>query len=360
MRGGNFMKDISESCIKIGVVEGEEGIIEISASRLKKWRSCQMAHDYKYVRGLRPKRKAVPLRKGTWVHACLEARDSGQDWIEVIKKLKAEEYDKLFEEEKVELGDLPKDVFRMMRAYHQTYLNIDKEYETVKCEQDFMIRIPNTKFVLTGRIDKISKHKSTGKIWCFEHKTMKKSIPTEDFRATDIQTAIYIWVMEQIASYLNFKKEDIAGVMFDYIRTKPPTVPKILKNGTMSVAKIDCDRWTYTAELKKHNLNPADYESKLKELDSNVFFVRIPMSRSTSLVKTVMQEVLYSGIQIQAYSGKCPARNLNWTCDRPKCEYRDVCMTELQGGDASILIKLNFTQEGVDEDGNIEEDEYED
>ncbi|MCU7521975.1 MAG: PD-(D/E)XK nuclease family protein, partial [Ignavibacteria bacterium] len=239
------MKEVSPQCIKIGVVEGEEGLLEISISKAKKWQSCQKAFAYRYNDKLRPKKKATALRRGTWVHSCLEQRALGNDWVKVIKDLKAQEYDKLFLEEKVELGDLPTEVFRMMRAYHQTYLKVDAEYETVRAEQDFMIRVPGTKIVLVGKIDAIIRHRVSRKVWIVEHKTVGKDIPSEDYRMSDGQTAVYSWVLEQIAPILGFKPGDVAGVLMDYIKTKPPTIPDMLKNGTMSRRRISCDRYTY-------------------------------------------------------------------------------------------------------------------
>jgi hypothetical protein len=353
------MKDISPQCIKIGEVEGE-GLIEFSVSKIKKWRGCQQAHDYKYVDKLRPKKKAVALRRGTWIHSCLEAKDVGGDWTEVLKKLKKEEYEPLFLEEKAELGDLPMEVFRIMRAYQQTWAKVELEYETVRVEQDFMIRVEGTPFVLTGKIDRIMKQKANGKIWCMEHKTMAKGIPTEDFRMSDVQTGVYIWVMEKLAPYLGYKASDIAGVMFDYIKTKPPTIPDVLKDGSMSKKKIDCDRWTYMACLKKEGLDPKDYIDFLKKLDENVFFVRIPLTKSKKMVSQIMKEFLNSAKQIYTLSGKCVARNLSFTCDRPKCEYRDLCIADLQGLDTEMLIKLNFVRGDEKDDGKDAEGESDD
>lgn len=352
------MKNISEHCIKIGEVEGKD-LIELSVSKIKKWRGCQQAFEYKYTDKLRPKKKAIPLRRGTWVHECLQSRAQGEDWVARIKQLKKDEYDKLFEEEKVELGDLPTEVFRIMRSYHQTWLKVDAEYEVIRAEQDFMIRIESTPFVLVGRIDLLVRHRTSGKIWIFEHKTMKRDIPTEDYRTTDVQTAVYSWVAEAIAPYLGYKAEDIGGVVMDYIKTKPPTIPDVLKNGELGRrANLDCDRYTYLACLKREGLDPKPYEEYLKILDTKKFFVRIPITKDPGMVGLVMQEIINTGRQIKALSGKCTARNLNFTCDRPKCEYRDLCLADLQGLDTSLLIKLNYERD--EEDGKGKEDEPDD
>lgn len=352
------MKDIKPNCIKIGEVEGTD-LIELSVSRLKTWRRCQVKHDFKYVDKLRPKRKAVPLRRGSWVHSCLEARNEGKNWVDVIKQLKADEYDKLFAEEKAELGDLPTEVFRIMRAYHQTYAKVDLVYETIAAEQQFMIRLGKTPFVLTGVIDRIMRNKTNGQIWCQEYKTMKR-LPSEDYRLSDIQTTVYVQVLQYLAPYLGYNPKDVMGVIIDYICTKPPTIPDVLKSGELSRRKIFCDRWTYLACLKREGLDPADYEDFLERLDENKFFYRIPMTRSRDMLNNVFKELLITGQQIKNFSGRRVSRSLDWTCDRPKCEYRDLCLAQFQGLDTHFLIESQFTKGGEEVNGKEVEDESDD
>ena len=348
------MRNQSDKIIKIGIVEGEEGLLELSNSKAKTWATCQMKYKYKYEDKITPKKKAVPLRKGTWVHQVLEDYDSGKNWVETIKKLRDEEYNKLFEEEKVELGDLPMDVYRMMRAYFQTYKHIDKLHEVIATEQDFMIRVNGTKIVLTGKIDKITRD-SSGKVWIWEHKTMKSTPPTESFRMTDTQTGMYTWVAEKLAPYLGYTKEDIGGIIFDYIKTKPPTIPEKLKNGTTSKRKIDCDWYTYEATVKSHGNDPADYQDMREKLDENVFFVRHVMAKSKVMVKNIIQNMVNTGTQIQTLSPLHVVANLNWTCDRPRCDYRDLCMADLMGHDTKSMISILYDKK--EEEHEIIEDE---
>jgi hypothetical protein len=189
---------------------------------------------------------------------------------------------------------------------------------------------------------------------------MKRDIPSEDYRMTDVQTAIYNWVAEQIASYLGYAPEDIGGIMMDYIKTKPPTIPEKLKNGQLSQRKIDCDRFTYLACLKREGLDPEPYREFLDRLDENVFFVRIPITKSKTMVDRMMLEFLESGQLIRFMNKeKVMPRNLSWTCDRPKCEYRDLCLAELQGLDTAMLIKLNYERSDM-ENGKEDENESDD
>lgn len=349
------MKDQSSKIIKIGIVEGEEGLQELSNSKAKTWASCQMKYKYKYVDKLRPRKTAVPLRKGSWVHKVLEDYDSGKDWVATIKNLRDTEYNKLFEEEKVELGDLPKEVYRMMRAYFQTYKQIDELHEVIAVEQDFMIRIPGTKIVVTGKIDKITRHKPSGKIWIWEHKTMKSTPPSENFRMTDTQTALYTWVGEMLAPYLNYKREDIGGIIFDYIKTKPPTIPDKLKDGSTSRRKIDCDWYTYAATVRAHGNDHRDYLDMKEKLSGNVFFVRHQMAKSRTMIRNILQNMVNTGTQIQTLSPLHVVANLNWTCDRPKCEYRELCMGDLMGHDTSSMIKILYEVKEEDDERKEEE-----
>ncbi len=340
--------------IDIGICDGE-GLLELSVSRAKKWKACQIAHDYRYVQKLRSKKKVRPLTLGSLVHSCLEYRALGKNWVQAIKEFKTGDWAKLFEEERVELGDIPNDAYRIMRGYHYYYLESDKRYKTVAAEVPFRVRIPNTPVVLVGVIDLILLDTTDNGIWCFEHKTVKKDIPTEEFKMTDFQTTIYLYVMEQLAEKLGYTKEQIKGVIIDYLKTTPPTIPEVLKNGTLSKRKIKCDRYTYLECIKRIGGDPADYEDMLEYMDTNVFYKRVPLTKSEALSSATLEDFITCGRQIKALSGKYPTRNLSWTCDRPRCEYRDLCMADVQGLDTSMLIQLNF-EKGDESDGDEEKE----
>jgi len=347
---GEIMKTDGKDPIDVGECDGK-GLIELSVSKAKRWKACQQSYEYRYVNKLTPKTKSRPLTVGTLVHKCLEARALGQAWVDVIKTFKEEEWSKLFDEEKVELGDIPTDTYLIMRGYHYYYKEDFNRYKTIGAEIPFRVRINNTPIVLTGVIDLIVLDKVDNSIWCFEHKTVKRDIPSEDFRMTDIQTTIYLYGMKALAPKLGYQENQVKGIVLDYLKTKTPTIPEVLKNGTLSKRKISCDYYTYLQCIKSINGNPEDYQDILEYMKTNIFYTRIPITRSDSLTKAVLEDIINVGKQILAISGKCPTRNLAWTCDRPKCEYRDLCIAEIQGFDTNTLIKLNY---------DVKEDDKED
>lgn len=335
----------------------EEGLLELSVSRMKKWNTCQKAHDYRYVEKLRPKEKARPLTLGSLVHKCLETRANKGDWIRVIKEFKKNEWSKIFEEEQVELGDIPGDCFRIMRGYTRYYKDSDERLETIAAEVPFSIRIPKTPVVLVGIIDLIVRDKTTGDVWCYEHKTAKKDIPSEEFRMTDVQTTLYMYVMEKLAPMLNYDAKKLRGVVVDYLKTSPPTIPSILKDGTVSKRKITCDYDTFYDCLIKNGDNPEDYTDVLEHMKTNVFYKRVPFTKSVSLTKNTLREVIITAKQILALSGKCPSRNLNWTCDSPRCEFRDLCLAEMQGLDTETLKQIKYERKEEENIGENKESE---
>lgn len=336
-----------------------DDLTELSVSRAKKWRGCQKAHDYKYVDNIIPKKKVRPLTLGSLVHSCLESRAQGDNWVQVIRDFKKGEWANLFEEERAELGDIPNDAFRIMRGYHYYYSETDKNLEVIAAEVPFRIRLKRTKIVLTGIIDLIVRDTRDGSIWGFEHKTAKQSIPTEEFRMTDIQTTVYMYAMGLLAPKLGFDPSHIKGMMLDYLKTKPPTMPEILKNGTVSKRKITCDYYTFLKCIEENGQDPAEYEEVLEYMKTNVFYRRVPITKSQHLVDETLSEMITVGKQIRSLSGKKVTRNLSWTCDRPKCEYRDLCIADLQGLDTSMMIKLSFERRGGGEDGEESEPELE-
>jgi len=332
-------------------VKPMEQLIEVSFSELKSWRRCQKQHHYKYRQNLQRKTKALPLYKGSVVHSCLEYHYKGKDWKEAWKLFK-EEFDKLFPEEKAVYGDLPTEVARLMKGYIAYYK--DEEWEVVKdnkgkpiVEREFKIRIPKTRVVIKGVIDLIIRDKYG--IWVVDHKTVKKEPPSQEFRMSDVQTTLYFWVVLTLCEKWGIDPKEVKGAIFNYIRTEPPKEPELLQNGTMSKRNIDTCWLFYKSALKKAGLDPKDYLDMKKKLAGNEakFYHRHRMDKPKTLIKTLLQEAVFTGYQIEAFSDH-PVRSLDKSCDWG-CEYKELCYAELQGLDTESLIRALY--ERRDEDG---------
>lgn len=330
----------------------EEDLIELSFSKSKTLMRCKKKYDYKYNQKLRKKTKSLPLRRGSWIHKCLETLYSHGDWTIGYNQYKKEVWDEMFDEEKIEYINLPQEVERIMTAYIKKYQQIDRQYEILAVEQEFKIQIPGTKIALTGIIDLVAK--DTLGIWVIDHKTAKK-IPDEEFRLVDTQLSLYYWVVHQLRKYLKIEpNEKIAGVMFNYIRTKVPTEPQLLKKGGLSKRKdIDCDYDTYFKALLKYGLDPSEYEDILSIVSKNQFYTRRALPKSQAMLKKVISDLVDIGTDIMEIE-RFP-RNFTRDCSWD-CEYKNLCISELHGHDTQFMIDNEYEYDEGKDKGKEEED----
>jgi hypothetical protein len=68
--------------------------------------------------------------------------------------------------------------------------------------------------------------------WLLEHKN-HKSFPNADHRWRNLQSSVYIRFIEMMGWW------KVEGTLWDYIRSKPPTRPQILKSGGVSSRDLD-------------------------------------------------------------------------------------------------------------------------
>lgn len=314
----------------------ENGVqMRLSNSKANTWRRCPKKYFYKYELGLRPKQKQLPLERGDWLHQMLQAHYEGEDWHEVHSKL-TKQFLTLFEEEREELGDLPAETARIMRSYVRRWKAEDQRYTVIDAELDEILTMSNG--VEFNFIIDLIVEDERGGLWLWDHKTVKNFMD-QDFMLLDAQLARYFWAAEKMGY------KPLKGVMFNEIRTKPPAVPELLKSGSLSQRKnIDTDYFTYLREIKRHGLDRAPYDELLHRLRANSgkFFRRTVMPKDRSLTKRTIKDLLETGQEIAAATRRERfPRSVNKTCTWD-CEFKDVCITELFGGDPTSLMKTNF------------------
>lgn len=321
----------------------------MSFSKAKVWRRCRQEFHYKYVDHLERKLPAVPLIRGNIIHELISVWMTGGNWREVLAGY-VDKYNRLFMEEKELYGDLPSDIERIMENYTQKYQHDQFEYLAV--ELPFSVELlPGVNF--NGRIDAIMRDADKG-LWVMETKTHKR-LPDDDVRLMNLQTVLYTWVVPQLEQ---FEGQETKGVLWNYIRTKPPAIPELLKSGSLSQRRnIDSDYDTYLAEIRKHGLNPDDYASILSVLEGKQdrFFRRIHFPRPPqNLTQAVLRDLIITAEEIMDYLG------IGWseydldTRPRPRlyrnlssfqckgCAYRPLCEAELFDMDIDFVKKSLF------------------
>lgn len=317
---------------------------ETSWSRIKLARRCWAAHDYKYNQRLRRKKKAAPLLRGEIFHKMLDARaevtfSSRAKPPHIILGEYQETYRKLFLAEQEMYGaTFIEDIARVYDGYDRQWQGDRLEYEG---SEDFVaVNItPDIRFI--GYLDKRVVDKD-GRRWLMEHKS-HRYIPNEEARFSDLQTVLYVWAWNQ-----QYPKRAIEGIIWDYLRTKPPTIPEALKSGQLSQAKnIDTDYYTYVMAIRANNLNPRQYRETLDRLKSQgqeKFYQRIRLPNpSKAMVESVVKDARDTAVMIESLGKTVKTRNMTKDC-ASQCEYYRICQAELRGLDANFVRKADYEE----------------
>lgn len=320
--------------------------LRVSFSRIKAWRRCHKAHWYKYMLGVQRKRVPSGMYKGRIVHEMVEAYLRGEKWEKVLAGY-VKEYNKMFAEEREMYGDIPNDMRRIMEGYIRQWNKDGLKYIAIEKKFEFPIE---KDLLFVFQIDAVVRDKKKRE-WLLERKTPKK-FPDEQIRLSDIQTLLYTWALDQVG------RGGLTGVLWDYVRSKPPTVPEVLKKGGLSVAQnIDTDYYTYMEAIKANKLNPKDYAVKLSDLETSSrdkFYRRVYMPVSETARGIVVNDLITTAREIKE-NPKSDTRTLDYTCRQ--CQYFNLCQAELRDLDVDFILKTEYVN--TEDDTNESETEEE-
>lgn len=333
-------------------IDPETGQEIVTHSMLKSFRRCPRQFYYKYVERLKPKvDKSRPLKMGTWMHSLLEEYYSGRDWKVKHQEL-CQQYSNLFDEEKEALGDLPNDCKRLMLSYLWHYgANKEDKFHGWDVEQvEFTIETPlmvidGKEVIYRGRVDLAVRDRYG--LWLVDHKNMK-SFPDFTFRLLDGQSALYLWAYAQ-------EGIDVQGFIWNYLRTKSPSVPAVLKDGKrLSKAKCDTDYPTLVRAIRDAELDPEPYRDWLRTLkndrweqdkiQTSTFFHRSVLEKDEGMLDRVAAEAAHTYARMRAYDWsdmdsveRSPDRSCTYMCS-----FTELCSAELFNGDAPFLRRQRY------------------
>ena len=322
----------------------EDGHPVITNSMLTTFRRCIKQSEYKYVHRLKPKQLGQPLKRGTWVHELLEVHTKGGDWKAHHKKLSAQ-FDQMFDAEKEFYGDMPREILHLMQSYFWHY----KEDPWIYHESEFELEVtlPNGS-IFRCKVDNLIENEHG--LWLVDHKT-HKSLPNLRYRMLDTQSPLYIWAAHKNGI-------PVQGFIWNYIRWKEPTYPKLAYAGKpserLSRSAIDTDYPTFKKGLKLLGQDPADHKVELARLkamryehgkpQTSPFFLRYVMEKQPDLLDRVVKEMRRTEKRARKYDFSDPdavERTVGRHCEF-MCSYTDLCGMELLGGNTKPMIKQNF------------------
>jgi hypothetical protein len=357
----------------------------MNQSRIKLFRRCQKAYAMRYdypanfghggrIEMVRKVPK-VQLYRGSWMHALQQGLHhqwagtgsweftygEGRHAIKAevnkwqdIHALLSEEFEKLFLEEREELGDLPTECESLFKSYLRFWDTDQDTYSVATLPNgepaiEFIVETDLDKFgienaAFKGRVDLLVEDDEYGGLWIWDAKWMKK-VPPPDERMMSPQSPLYVWALRKQYDL------DVRGFLYNYGRTKPPTEPRLLKRGTLSVAKkMDTDQFTYMRAIKRahgkyyKNFMPY-YKEKLMELRGReaLWFdrQRIPIE-DEKILRTVREYVAtVRDIQRRETRPEYVPRSYFYNC-RFGCDYHGPCVAEYQGLDIEPLISQDY------------------
>jgi hypothetical protein len=290
------------------------------------------------------------MKVGSIIHKITQTIAEGGNWRKILEEVK-KEYNKMFDEEKEFYGNLPEEIESIMMGYEEQYKEEKFKYLMI---EETLSGVPLTKHTqLKLRPDKIVIDKQ-GLRFLWETKSGRK-IPPEEFRLWDLQTIIYVWGARQIGMKLD-------GILWDYIRTKPPAIPKLLKDGGLSKRQdIDTTTRTYLKAIKDNKLEVKDYQDILDKLEGNesTFYRRMKLPIAEKTIHKILEDAKRSSLEIY-YMQDYPVREISgFGCRR--CFYKSLCYAELRGLDTSFIKEHEFKKiEKNKEEEQIEGEEEED
>lgn len=303
-------------------------ILKLSNSRVSTWRKCHMAYHYKYHEHLRPKRKGVALQRGSIIHECIEAYDSGRSWRKPYQKFAKQFYKETFREEIVEIGDIPRMVEELMENYQALYEGDGLIYlgNEVHFELPLMPGV-----VIEGYLDALVEDEH-GCVWPKETKTYKKN-PDYDFLLLNTQSALYTWAVMEMDYHPK-------GTLWDIIRAKEPSRPQVLKSGEISRKGIDSTPYTVRKALIEMGKDPKDYTDLLGKVSFEDYFRRYPVRVNQTVVDGIMDDFRSTAKEIIKGGSKLRDRNLGKGC--AWCDYKPLCQAELMGLDTDFIRSKQF------------------
>jgi|SRR5262252_2222502 len=317
-------------------------LFKVSQSKVNTWRKCQRAYQYQYEENLQKRALPRPLKFGRIIHQVVEADAQGEDTDEVIDKI-AQDNRQLFLEEREMYGDIVNDARYIMDAYFEfwrddplVYLRHDKRL----AEHPFEIEIDKD-IICKGTIDGVVRAKKMN--WLAEHKS-HKSFPNVDHRWRNLQSAVYIRICEMLDWW------KLEGTLWDYIRSKAPTRPQVLKDGSLSTRIIDTLPQVIVDVCKENKIKPPKNLVDETHHRMHEWFERVFTPVKKNVVSSLFADFIVTARQMADTPRPARGRPMSVGKHCDWCQFEDLCRAELQGSDVDFIKEHHYVQ------GNYEEE----
>jgi hypothetical protein len=331
---------------------------KFSATERQEFKECHRRWQFgSYnVRGLEPRRPAMPLWFGSAIHKALaEYYENSIDPEKYFTEIWAKEIDRVPYQYKGNLQEQMPLGQAMLRGYQQYAMEADKFFKILGVEKEWelpMIAQNGEPFVLeyqdefycptlVGTFDLIAFHVVQERPFIIDHKTSAMSLETAELEWND-QLPVYIYAANKI-----FQAKFAA--IWNQLRKKIPTIPRVLKTGGLSKSKsIDTTYAIYLNEIWRHSLNEKDYAEILKILKEkpNTFFQREAIIKTPQSLRRLEKMLLLEAKDMLYATNEdvypTPTMDCKW-----KCDFKPLCRAMNIDADVERLIQLQYQKREI-------------
>jgi hypothetical protein len=252
-----------------------------------------------------------------------------------------------FEEE---LKDAAKELDLIVKVVERYVEQYTEDWEVLHVEEEFLYILPNNE-VVTFTPDLVVRDKN-GAVWIIDHKTTSRGVEG-GIPFGDMQSLLYYAGVRELYP-------ECAGFIFNRLRKKIPTKPRLTKTGKTRVA--DLERIDTTYEVLRDFLqdkapgllsDPAHQRRLAKLRDQgDRFFWTEQVYVNDATVEAVVADVAHLANEIvgPGMPGKYhyPRHLLesNGYKDCRKCPYQRLCHAELVGWDTETILEEDYKPRG--------------
>lgn len=318
----------------------------ITNSLIKSFKGCEQATKYKHVDLIGPKyNRAKPLTRGSWFHTLLEAYYK-EESVTAAHKAEVVKFGKLFDEEKEALGDLPREMAALFKAYRWHYRD-DKSWKVHEVEIKLEAELPNG-MQAQGKADMLVEDEYG--LWAVDHKTHGR-LPRMDYRLLDFQSPYYIWMFRQCGI-------PVQGFIWNYIVPKAPNPLKWgVRDGRLLKKQPHTDYPTAYRSAEEHGaLEDPDVVALLDRLEAERYdrdkvqlspVFRRDLLEKDQMIEPVIDDITRTADRYAAWRealAKDPEmpveRSVSRGCEW--CSYRSLCIAELADQDAASVRRREY------------------
>lgn len=322
----------------------------ISFSSIDTFRRCPKRYEYREIWKIQKKEKATQLYQGILVHEALMTyylalRDGMGDGTAPVAEFFADRYAAarenpvLFSDELADEIKIIEDSEDLVARYLAKW---DDDWEVLHVEEEFYVTLDSGD-VISFTPDLVVQDRN-GFVWIVDHKTTS-ALPTPDQGYADLQSTLYYAGVQALYP-------ELRGFIFNKMRKKRPTQPKLTKTGRLRVANLDRIDTTYEVlrdyimQYAPQLMDDDRHRRRLASLrDEERFFWREQVVITPEMVEAVLAEaqitLKYMDVSAETGYPRTFQEDRGYkSCSR--CPFYRLCQAELLQWDVETVLAEDY------------------